>query len=235
MSGSEQFPNAGSGYVDEIVSVLEGIKILNNEYGYFSVIIDFAGLACERYLHAAGLEDGQLRHLLKGFGDRCRREISERYRCTTWIMHQIAPSNATKSPTQPLHHSMAAESRAFAEYLAICGCLGVPDPKTGCRLLNLSKTRYARMETVEPVTLRINDLFARFENVGDAFKVDTVGRAFVATQLYNQIHGDDTDGDGADTRPDTAPRSSLHLPRGRGGGAAIPPPDAATSNLGIDV
>jgi hypothetical protein len=224
MSGSEDFPNSGNGYVDEIVSVLEGIKVQAGGRDFLSILIDFAGLVCERYMHANAMDDSQLRHLLKNFGDRCRREISERYRCTTWILHQIAPSNATRSPTQPLHHSMASESRAFAEFLSLCGCLGVPDSQTGCRLLNWSKTRYARTETVEPALLRINDLFARFDDVGDSYRVDDVGRSFVATSVYNQIHG------GTDTRATTAPQSSLHQGRRRGGGSQIPPVDSFTSN-----
>jgi hypothetical protein len=236
MSGSEKFPNAGSGYVDEIVSVLEGIRVLTHGRFYLSVLIDFAGLVCERYQHAKGMDDGQLRHLLKNFGDRCRREISERYSCTTWIFHQIAPSNATKSPTQPLHHSMASESRAFAEFLALCGCLGVPDAQTGCRLLNWSKTRYARTETVEPIPMRINDLFACFEDVSEAFKVDKVTRQFMTATEWDRIHGDDPeDGNGTDTRQTTAPRSrsTLSQPRARGGGSVIPPADPHTSELDV--
>ena len=234
MSGSEKFPNAGSGYVNEITSVLEGIKVLTGGCAYLSVLIDFAGLVCERYQQAQQMDDSRLRHLLKNFGDQCRREISERFRCTTWIFHQIAPSKATERPSKALHHSMAAEAKAFAEFLSLCGCLGIPDPKTGCRLLNWSKTRYARGETVEPVLLRINDLFARFENVNDEYKVDDGGRAFVARTIANRFHGDEPDGDDAtDMRASTAPCSTLQQGRRRGGGAAIPVLDPHISNLDV--
>lgn len=232
MSGSEKFPNAGSGYVEEIASVLEGIKLLTGGRDYLSVLIDFAGLVCERYQQAQQMDDSRLRHLLKGFGDQCRREISERFRCTTWIFHQIAPSKATESPTKALHHSMAAEAKAFAEFLSLCGCLGIPDSKTGCRLLNWSKTRYARTETVEPVLLRINDLFACFENVADAYQVDEAGRAFVATEIARRFHGDEQGGD-TDMRTSTAPRPTLQQGRRRGGGAAMPVLDPHTSNLDV--
>jgi len=231
MSGSEQYPNSGSGYVDEIVSVLEGIKIRSGGKAYLSILIDFAGLVCERYQQINGMDDSRLRHLLKGFGDRCRREISERYRCTTWIFHQIAASNATRSPTQALHHSMAQESRAFAEFLAVCGCLGVPDPTSGCRLLNWSKTRYSRQETIEPMMLRINDLFAQYEDVSEQFRIDDGGRAFVTRSVYNQVHGGQ-DGENGDDGRTHAPSASLNQSRPHGsGGSHIDPVDHYTSDM----
>jgi len=135
------------------------------------------------------MDDSSLRHLLSEFGNRCRREIAERFNCTVTIMHQIAPAEGQRNATALLHHSMAAESRAFAENLAACACIGNTDVSTGCRRLNWSKIRYQAQEKVEPVTIRINDQFALMEDVGSIYAVDDSGRRFVPRDTLQRVHG----------------------------------------------
>lgn len=190
LSGSEDHPGAGTGGVDEVAGYLEFI-VRDCGRGILSLVLDYAGLAVERHIYANDLEEAtHLRRLLKQFGDKCRRDIAERYRSTVWVVHQIAPSNATKSPMTLLHHSMAAESRAFAEHLAVCGCLGVPDTQTGCRLLNWSKTRYSSDANAVPSILRIDEQFAMIQDVTADFVVNDTGRSFVRSKDKNQVGGD---------------------------------------------
>lgn len=213
MSGSEISPGAGGGYVPEMVTALEQLNVHRGGVGFQAVLIDHAGPVCERYMHAKNMEQSQLRTLLKQVGEDTRRCIAERFQCTVWLMHQIAAANGTKQSTAKLHHTMAAESRAFAEYLALCGCIGVPDPQSGCRLLHWSKTRYARVDEVTPVTLRINDMFAQMDDVTELYRADTTANAFVSPSEYGAVHGDTGVG-----------------PRGRGS-SRVAVADAATINL----
>lgn len=188
MSGSTEFPSAGRGYIGEIVACLDthaqatGIPPI-------LVPIDYAGICCRNYMAAQNMDDSRLRYLLSAFGDRARREIAERFGCTVVLLHQVAPAEGQRHATTLMHHSMAAESRAFAENLAACACIGNTDLVTGCRRLNWSKIRYKQQEKVEPVTIRINDQFAQMDNAGSVYAVDDSARRFVLRDSLQQVHG----------------------------------------------
>lgn len=188
MSGSADFPHAGRGFIQEIVACIEA-NVIRTGTTPKEVVIDYAGLVCRNHMAAQNMDEGSLRHLLAEFGDRCRRDIAERFGCTVIILHQIAPAEGQRHSTALLHHSMASESRAFAENLAACGCIGNADPSTGCRRFNWSKIRYEAQEKVQPVTLRIDEHFARMENVDELYVVDDAGRRFVPKDAAERIHG----------------------------------------------
>jgi len=188
LSGSDEFPDAGNGYVDEIVSnlsrCLQPIR---------SVFIDYAGILCERYLAAIGTDDpSRYRYLLKTFGDRCRKEIAERFGCTVWVLHQVKGEAGTAKPSKLIHHSEAGESKDFATNMAVCGCLGVADPATGCRRLNFSKVRYRPNESITPPTLRIDDRFAVMRDVTSQFSLAEGGQQFITAADQQQVHAVDT-------------------------------------------
>lgn len=183
LSGSDDFPEAGNGFVPEIVSYLARYHDIID-----TVFLDYAGIFCERYMAAKGMDEGKYRYLLKTFGDRCRKDISERFGCTTWILHQLKGSMGKASPTKLMHHSDAGESADFANNLVICGCLGVEDKATGCRRLNWSKVRYRPNDKITPPTLRINDDFAIMEDVSRLFTVGESGQ-FMSVDERNQIRG----------------------------------------------
>lgn len=171
LSGSDEYPNAGFGFIDEITSYLARYtqKIR-------AVYIDYAGIFCERYMQAKGLDEKNYRYLLKTFGDRCRQEISARFGCTTWILHQLKGAVGTSKATKLMHHSEAGESADFANNLTVCLCLGTVDPFTGCRRLNPSKVRYLPGDKITPPTLRINDDFAIMEDVTRLFIPSDTGQ-----------------------------------------------------------
>lgn len=171
LSGSDEHPNAGFGYVDEITSYLA-----RYQQPIRAVYLDYAGIFCERYMQAKGLDEKNYRYLLKTFGDRCRQDISARFGCTTWILHQLKGAVGTAKPTKLMHHSEAGESADFANNLTVCMCLGTVDPFTGCRRLNPSKVRYLPGEKITPPTLRINDDFAIMEDVTRLFIPSDTGQ-----------------------------------------------------------
>ncbi len=185
LSGSDAHPNAGSGFIPEMVSVLSRFDAPID-----MVLLDYAGLSCARHMHAMGKADQTYyRSLLKNFGDMMRKEISERFRCTTWVLHQLKGEAGSASPFKLMHHTDAGESKDFAENMAVCGCLGVPDPHTGCRRFNWSKCRYRPNEQIAPPTLRINEKFAYMEDVTEVFAIDEGGRQFVTREDLQQVHG----------------------------------------------
>lgn len=188
MSGSGRWPNAGRGYISEIVACLERTLSQSGQV-LRTVVLDYAGLICKRYMQANNIPEERLRYFLAAFGDLVRREIAERFGCTVWALHQIAAASCNASPTKLLHHNDSAECKAFADNLAVCGCMGVVDPVTGCRRLNFSKVRYKAVETITPVTLRINENFAWLEDVGNQFVAAESGRGFVDRETANRVEG----------------------------------------------
>jgi len=141
MSGSEQFPHAGEGFVPEIVANIEAVLRQRHHPQLRSVFIDWAGILVQRHMSAIGARDDALRHYLTRFIGECRRNIAEAFSCTVWVMHQIKGSMITASPTKLFHHGEAAEASAFGAEMSVCACIGAPDRETGCRRLNFSKVR----------------------------------------------------------------------------------------------
>jgi len=184
LSGSNEFPNAGRGYIDEIVSYVSRYEVPIR-----TIFIDYAGIFCERHLAATGKEaDKNYRFLLKTFGDRCRQELAARFNCTVWVLHQLKGSVNKARPTVLMHHSEAGESADFANNMAVCGCLGVADTHTGCRRLNWSKCRYVAADKITPPTLRIDSQFALMEDVSNLFTAVDSGQ-FMSAEDQRQIRG----------------------------------------------
>lgn len=190
-SGSDKYPNAGGGFIAEIASYLA--RMQQENVGFWSVFIDYAGLVVERYLQAKGLNHDEYRTLLKTFGDRCRKEISERFQTTTWILHQLKGQEGSASPTKLQSHVGAGESRDFANNMAVCGCLGTEHKATGCRFLNWSKIRYRPGVVMPPVVLRIGDEIAEMECVTNQFVPSLAGGAFMPRAEANAVQGSSND------------------------------------------
>lgn len=190
LSGSDANPNAGYGYIDEISSYLARIQ-QQLQIGYRSVYLDYAGLSVERHMQAEGLmnNDKVYRNLLKSFGDEFRRKVSERYKTTSWILHQLKGDVGKAKPTVLMHHTDAGESKDFAVNMAVCGCLGTADPQTGCRRLNWSKVRFRANEQIAPATLRIHDQFAMMEDVSSLYLADEHSRQFISREDAREIGG----------------------------------------------
>ena len=185
LSGSDEFPEAGNGYVGEVAAYLSRF-----DRKIHSVFIDYAGLVCSRYMESQGKNDPYYyRQLLKNFGDRCRKDISERFGCTVWAVHQLRGEAGSATPYRLMRHTDAAESRDFAVNMAVCMCLGVEDPVTGCRRLNISKCRYRANTDIPPGLLRIHDKFAMMEDATSRFVVDEASRRILSTEDARTVGG----------------------------------------------
>jgi hypothetical protein len=186
-SGSEEFPNSGRGYVQEVAAAISHLQQKRGQ-GVRAVYIDYAGLLVERSL-GQGLDDRKLRLWLKRIGDDFRGQVAERFGCTCWVLHQLRGEAGNSSPLKLMKHTDAGETKDFANNMAVCGCMGAVDTMTGCRRLNWSKTRNVRNESITPVTLRIHDYFATMEDVTATYIADEASRRFVNRAEASQIMG----------------------------------------------
>lgn len=190
LSGSDAHPGAGYGYIPEVASYLDRLQ-QERQISFRSVYLDYAGLLVERHLQASNVRDPEraYRSTLKSFGDEFRRSISERFSATSWILHQLRGDLGTASPTRLMHHSEAGESKDFAVNMAVCACLGTADQRTGCRRWNYSKVRFRAGEQIAPITLRINDYFAKMDDVSSMFTVDEATRQFLSVDDMRAVGG----------------------------------------------
>jgi hypothetical protein len=188
MSGSDKHQGAGRGYVPEIRAVLDRL-VDERKAEIGSVVIDYAGLVCKRFMIANNIDEDKLRHRLAGIGDQLRTEVSEPLGATTWLLHQFNGEQAKRSPTKLLNHTDAAESKAFAENMACCGCLGTRDAGSRVLLLNWSKVRYHSNNELNMPRLRINGDFSRMDDVSDQFVLAEAGGGFVDPATRNALSG----------------------------------------------
>jgi hypothetical protein len=191
MSGSQQFPHAGEGFVPEIVANIESTLNARGQR-LRTVIIDWVGILVERYMGANGIRQDNLRYYISKFLSDCRRMVAERFGCTVWAMHQLKTSLGSSSPTKLFHHSDAAEATNYAAELAVCACMGVPDNETGCRRINFSKVRYKPNEEVQPVIVKIHRMFSLLEDVGHLYGVDDSGHKFALLSDLTRVQGSPT-------------------------------------------
>ena len=188
MSGCEEYPTAGYGYVNEIATCTDRL-VQTTGRGVRSCIIDWAGLVCDKYREIKNMDDSAQRTLLSKFAEICRREIAERFNCTVWVFHQIRAEATGKSATVRLHHSDAMESKAFAVHMAVCGCIGRADANTGCRLLTWSKVRYFPEARTPSAAIRIHERFAHIQDVSNQMTVDDSGRRLILVEDANRVRG----------------------------------------------
>jgi hypothetical protein len=175
----DEVPGVGQGYVPEIAQMAT-MHQQRTGRGVRAVIIDWAGVACDRYRTAMGKPDSELRHLLRAFGEACRLQIAIPLNTTVWILHQIAGAACNLSPAKLLHHNDAAEAKSFADNLSLCMCIGNPDRNSGCRLMNFSKVRNKPVERIAPLLFSIHEQFARIEDMSDTMAVDGSGARIVS-------------------------------------------------------
>jgi len=155
MSGPAKSPQAGSGYVPEIVSALEKLRTeTGQEIG--TVVIDYAKLMARRHLQARGLPYDHMRHLVGQIPDLVRRDVCERFGCTAWIAQQLNTAANKKAAGSPQHHADSSESGDFGENLWYAFTLSAVDKKNGNTLqFNATKTRESE-GMAEPIVLQID-------------------------------------------------------------------------------
>lgn len=187
MSGSEDFPTAGTGGVSEIVAALDAMQN-DTGRGIRTVVIDWAMPLVERHMEERRVKEDFLRRHLASLGDALRRQVAERFHCTVWITHQLK-SDMSKSPTKLHSHTDAMECKSFSVHMPFCGVLSAPDQTTGVRRFHWSKHRAASTEQVSPIMLKPNSSIAEFDDVTNRYTADTLTNTIVETRAAHQVLG----------------------------------------------
>jgi hypothetical protein len=179
---SGAFPGVGMGGVEEIALNLE--REVADGRRPVGVVIDYAGLMVENHLEGKPFNSSDYYAVLKQVGNKVRRLIAERFKCTVWLLHQLAMGRVPKSPGNAPHHSDAAGSRNFGENAAGAFTLGTIDDNTGCLLVSLSKGRH-KDPTTRPVLVRLDGAVRRMTDASGDYAVHpTTGRLVPKDDLH---------------------------------------------------
>lgn len=180
-SRGEDFPDAGTGGIEEVVSILERI-VETRRQPLRCVVIDWVGCLVDRHVMSRGKDESAYRHILSHFVDVAKSKIAQQFRCTVWAAHQLAGRARGFSPLKLIGVEDAAECKSFANHAAACAVICNEDKSTGCRYLHWSKLRHQPAEPV-PRILRRHELFAEFVDVTAQYERDTASRRFVTRDI----------------------------------------------------
>jgi hypothetical protein len=174
---SSENPKKGSGYVDEIASLIQtDISEWSRRDGWQhevgGVVVDYAGACAKRHMDERGIQTSETRHYIGGMGAVIKRKVAVAFHCPVWLFHQLSAQSNKRAMTAEAHHADAAEARNFAENLVFCFQLGTKDPKTSTLYLSCTKAR--RGAVGKSPLLELEGLFYRFREA-KGFVVNTYG------------------------------------------------------------
>lgn len=184
MSGMND-PTAGKGGVEEMSRILAKEAQMGRNIG--GIVVDYAGLVADRYISQNNLSYDHLRHILRGFLDKVRHQISNKFNCPAWILHQLAGAANNKSPTAKQHHSDAAECKTFADNAWFAFSLGTKDTNNMCRV-SCTKSRRSSGTTKEKVIF-IDGAFCTMQTMDGQFVFDARTNKIISVNEQQQFSG----------------------------------------------
>ena len=190
LSGSPPFEHCGRGGIDEIATYVDQV-CQNFGVSPKSVFVDYAGLLVEREVGVKSKDASADAYFqLKRFADDFRMKVSAKFQTTSWLLQQLKGEAGKFSPTKILTLDDAAGCKSFADNMAMCLMMGIPDTNTGIRMLHFAKTRYKPTEAhIPPVLLKIHREFSRMEDMSTQYVTSASSRRFIERSQANQIGG----------------------------------------------
>lgn len=164
LPGQDRPSGLGMGYIPEIAQVLENYVQQGRRVG--TVVIDYAGLCCRRYINATGRRQEDMRHLLNQFADQVRLHIVAPFRCRVWFFHQLSGAANARVFGSRIHSTDAAECKSVAENVHYSFVIGPRHLETECMELACHKARRSRLAPA-PVLVRLRGEFNTIERAAD--------------------------------------------------------------------
>ena len=175
----EKSRNAGAGGMGEIASILAAeLRRRKNIYPVFACL-DHASALANRMIETTNeYSNDDLRHILKRIPQTGGRLLAKRYNIPLLVMHQLNGDANSRSPVADVHHTDAAECKAFAEYADFAIVTG-PPTEDGRQLARFLCTKHRREPPRGYAIVKIDGRFNRVIDVSKDFVVDHTGRKIV--------------------------------------------------------
>lgn len=182
--GDKHYPNRGTGLMPELAAVIEADIQQHKDAFVAAVFVDYAKIACMRYLSANDMDYKDMRFLLGEFPARARDNIAKPFDCPIWIAQQLSGTANSYGPGRAQHHSDASESKSFAENLDISFAIGSVTAESLC-LFSLTKGR--RVGRTKDAIIRIDGSMSAVRDTGNSYMLDPSTRQFVKADDYHRV------------------------------------------------
>lgn len=174
----------GTGYISEVVRLVEADQKRFGSPGISVICIDYAGAMADRHINHNNLPEDRRRHLIGRLPYRCRTELAMRFQAPVFLGHQIASAENLKSSGHKQRSMNAAEAKSFPENCNHCFTMGtLTDDKLGLFCLDVSR----RVKSQHHRILRlVGDLWL-MKDVGSDYLLDSGTHRIVARSDMGMI------------------------------------------------
>lgn len=175
MTGADdRAPNRGFDLTSEIATIVGQDQNFIRSQGINcrveNVVVDYVKAAAIRHLEFYGKDNSELRHVIGSFPFNLKLKVGIPFNCPTWSCHQLSAVANSYKPGVKVHHTDAAEAKAYAENLDFCFVFGT---MTEDQLAVLWNTKARRKRTHPEVVVRINGGMASLEDVSGIYTVNS--------------------------------------------------------------
>lgn len=190
MTGADQAGDEarGTGYVNEVVRLIQADQQRNGNPGVALICIDYAGAMVDRHINHLGLPEDRRRQLTGKLPYRCRTQLAMRFKSPVILAHQLAAAENLKSSGHKQRSQNAAEAKSFPENCNHCFTMGtLTEEKLQLFCLDLSR----RVKSQPVRVLRLIGELWEMKDVGDEYQLDHATRR-IAPRRELDTMGDDT-------------------------------------------
>lgn len=175
----EKYRNAGAGGMGEIASIIGAeLRRRKDIYPIFACL-DHASALANRMIEGSDEHtNNDLRHILKRIPQIGGRLLAKRYNIPLLVMHQLNGDANGRSPVADIHHTDAAECKAFAEYADFAVVTG-PPTEDGRQLARFLCTKHRREPPAGYAIVKINGRFNEVLDVSKDYVIDHNQRQIV--------------------------------------------------------
>ena len=173
-SGEEGL-SGGFGGIDELAANLASI---HEETPIGVVVIDYVGLCVGNYMEANKIHNAEKTSQIGAFGQGVKRKIASRFKCPTWLLHQMTGAVVNSSPARIPSTSDAAECKLLHQNAAFAFAIGTMDSKSKVFIFACDKARRTGKAHTHTL-LRLDGMMADIHHVESSYEIDKVGRKIV--------------------------------------------------------
>ncbi len=111
------------------------------------VIIDYAGVAVDKYVESHKFSRKVVASMLQVFATDCRALFAKNFGCPVWIVHQLTGAANSRSAGANFNHQDALECPKFSTGFDVCMVMGTHMPSSGQFSIHCTK---APQEPAQP-------------------------------------------------------------------------------------
>lgn len=181
---SGSLPGVGNGGLQEAITYLNRETLRGRRIA--GVVIDYAGLAVQRYMASKNMKPDMEYNLLARFVNEVRSQIAVPMKCPTWVLQQLKGEAMRKAPGAKIHHTEASGCQNFSVNADFAIQLTSYNRTTGLLTAYCTKTR--RTGGLEDgVIVKFDGRFAAFLSPDQKYIVDPSTRAIVPADFINTL------------------------------------------------